>query len=81
VTTNHLPTDISMTSGTTESVLAPTKELDLELEFAFFVGVPTEHFERVPVEKAEEHIFGVVLLNDWSGAFSFSICATPVSYL
>ncbi|KAJ8589787.1 fumarylacetoacetate hydrolase FahA [Rhizopogon salebrosus TDB-379] len=58
--------DISMTSGTTESVLAPTKELDLELELAFFVGVPTEHFERVPVEKAEEHIFGVVLLNDWS---------------
>jgi fumarylacetoacetase len=68
-----------MTSRTTESVLAPTNELDLELELAFFVGVPTEHFERVPVEKAEEHIFGVVLLNDWSGAFVFFRFAQPLS--
>jgi len=56
-------------------VLAPTDELDVELELAFFVGVPTEHFERLPVEKAEDHIFGVVLLNDWSGALFFFSCA------
>jgi len=78
---DHLPTDISGTSETTGSVLAPTNELDVELELAFFVGVPTEHFQRVPVEKAEEHIFGVVLLNDWSGVlFFFSMCAPPVHF-
>ncbi|OAX34474.1 Fumarylacetoacetase [Rhizopogon vinicolor AM-OR11-026] len=67
----HLPPQNHLSSGLPRgssegSVLAPTNELDVELELAFFVGVPTEHFERVPVEKAEEHIFGVVLLNDWS---------------
>jgi hypothetical protein len=71
---DHLLIDISRTrSQTTGFVLAPTDELDVELELAFFVGVPTEHFERLPVEKAEDHIFGVVLLNDWSGALFFLV--------
>lgn len=72
---DHLLIDISrIRSQTTGSVLAPTDELDVELELAFFVGVPTEHFERLPVEKAEDHIFGVVLLNDWSGALFIYLC-------
>ncbi|OJA08605.1 hypothetical protein AZE42_07134 [Rhizopogon vesiculosus] len=81
---NNLSSDLPRRSSE-GSVLAPTNELDVELELAFFVGVPTEHFERVPVEKAEEHIFGVVLLNDWSGAFYFRFSifdlrtATPIS--
>ncbi|KAG2127385.1 fumarylacetoacetase [Suillus cothurnatus] len=29
-------------------------------------SVPTKYFECMPAEKTEEHIFGVVLLNDWS---------------
>lgn len=74
-TPEDLPSDTHIESRTlartTGFSLAPTNELDFELELAFFIGVPTEHFERVPVEKTEEHIFGVVLLNDWSGAFVF----------
>ncbi|KAG2361066.1 Fumarylacetoacetase [Suillus spraguei] len=58
----HLPTSASPERFS----LAPTNELDFELELAFFIGIPTEHFERVPVDKTEEHIFGAVLLNDWS---------------
>lgn len=50
-----------------EPVFGPSKFVDFELEMAFFVGgPPTEHGERIPVEKAHDHIFGVVLLNDWS---------------
>jgi fumarylacetoacetase len=34
---------------------------------AFFVGGPaTELGEAIPIEKAHEHIFGMVLMNDWS---------------
>lgn len=60
------PIESRTLARTTGFSLAPTNELDFELELAFFISVPTEHFERVPVEKTEEHIFGVVLLNDWS---------------
>ncbi len=42
------------------------KNLDFELEMAFVVGQATAVGEVVPIEKAEEHIFGVVILNDWS---------------
>lgn len=65
------PIESRTLARTTGFSLAPTNELDFELELAFFISVPTEHFERVPVEKTEEHIFGVVLLNDWSGVFFF----------
>ncbi|KAG1740510.1 fumarylacetoacetase [Suillus paluster] len=78
------PIESRTLARTTGFTLAPTNELDVELELAFFVGVPTEHFERVPVEKAEEHIFGVVLLNDWSetlpfGAFNAKNFASTIS--
>ncbi|KAH7922115.1 fumarylacetoacetase [Leucogyrophana mollusca] len=46
--------------------VGPSKELDVEVELAFFVGVPNDRFSRVPITKAEDHIFGVVMLNDWS---------------
>jgi fumarylacetoacetase len=42
--------------------------MDFELEVAFFVGgPPTKLGEPVPVKEAHEHIFGMVLMNDWSG--------------
>lgn len=34
---------------------------------AFFVGKGNKLGEPIPVEKAHEHIFGMVLMNDWSG--------------
>jgi len=49
---------------------APTfgacRNLDFELEMAFFVGPGNELGERIPIESAEDHIFGVVVMNDWS---------------
>lgn len=45
---------------------APTSKLDFELEMGFYIGVPSELGTPVPIDRAESHIFGVSLLNDWS---------------
>ena len=45
---------------------APSRRLDLELELGFVVGVPSSRFEPVPPDRFAEHVFGVVLVNDWS---------------
>jgi fumarylacetoacetase len=44
----------------------PTRRLDIELELGFVVGVPSRFGEPVPVDRALEHVFGAVLVNDWS---------------
>jgi fumarylacetoacetase len=44
----------------------PSRRLDFELELGFVVGVPTERGERVPLDAFADHVFGVVLVNDWS---------------
>ena len=49
---------------TTPGVLAPTAQLDLECEVGY-VGGPSAT-GPIPIDRAEEHIFGVVLVNDWS---------------
>jgi fumarylacetoacetase len=47
-------------------VYGPTRRLDFELELGFVVGVPSTPGEPVPAERFAEHVFGVVLVNDWS---------------
>jgi fumarylacetoacetase len=44
----------------------PTKELDFELEVGFFTGKGSEMGEPIPIAECEEHMFGLVLVNDWS---------------
>lgn len=44
----------------------PTRQLDFELEMGFFVGTGNRLGEPISIENAHEHIFGMVLLNDWS---------------
>ncbi len=44
----------------------PTRLLDFELEMGFFVGPGTALGGAIPAERAWEHIFGLVLVNDWS---------------
>ncbi len=44
----------------------PTKLFDFELEMAFITGKKTEMGESIPVDKAEEAIFGMVIFNDLS---------------
>ncbi|HIG75354.1 MAG TPA: fumarylacetoacetase [Bacteroidetes bacterium] len=47
-------------------VFGPSKLLDIELELGFFVGPGNELGSPIPIEDAREHIFGFVLVNDWS---------------
>jgi fumarylacetoacetase len=46
--------------------LAATGRLDAELELGYVVGTPSRTGEPVPVERVLEHVFGAVLVNDWS---------------
>lgn len=44
----------------------PTKSLDFELETAFIIGKSSAMGETITTENAGDHIFGMVLFNDWS---------------
>jgi fumarylacetoacetase len=44
----------------------PTRRLDYELELGVFVGTPNALGEPVSIERAEDHVFGLVLLDDWT---------------
>jgi len=44
----------------------PSRLLDFELEMGFFVGQANDHGTRVATDQAADHIFGMVLVNDWS---------------
>jgi fumarylacetoacetase len=44
----------------------PTGRLDIELETGFFIGSGNNLSEPVTIDKAYDHIFGMVLVNDWS---------------
>jgi fumarylacetoacetase len=44
----------------------PTRRLDIEAELGFVVGPPSRLGEPVPLDRAGEHLFGAVVVNDWS---------------
>jgi fumarylacetoacetase len=47
-------------------VFGPTKRLDYEVELGFVVGTGNRLGAPIGIREAREHLFGVVLLNDWS---------------
>jgi fumarylacetoacetase len=65
-------TDIKRPKGQNRSdqekppVFIPCKNLDYEMELGFFVGQGNELGRPIPIAEAEDHIFGVCLVNDWS---------------
>src|SRR5690349_2204397 len=44
----------------------PSRKLDFELEMALIVGVGNALGEPIAIEQALDHVFGMVLMNDWS---------------
>jgi fumarylacetoacetase len=44
----------------------PSQRLDIEVELGYVVGTPSTLGKPVPVDAFEEHVYGVVLVNDWS---------------
>jgi fumarylacetoacetase len=65
-------TDIYRPKGQTKADSAdkpdfrPSWQLDFELEMGFFIGGGNNLGKPVPIDKAYDHIFGMVLVNDWS---------------
>ncbi|OLL30612.1 fumarylacetoacetase [Burkholderia sp. SRS-W-2-2016] len=62
----HRPLGQVMSAARERPELLPTARLDIELELGFFIGRPNAQGVPVPIERAEDHVFGVTLFNDWS---------------
>jgi fumarylacetoacetase len=61
------PLGQTLPKGAEAPVFGPSRLMDFELEVGFFLGGRLNVLgEAIPVERAEEHIFGLVLVNDWS---------------
>lgn len=65
-------TPIRRPNGQTKSPSAelpsfgPSRSLDYELEMGFFVGPGNALGRAIPIAEADQHIFGLCLVNDWS---------------
>jgi fumarylacetoacetase len=53
-------------AGAGEVAFGPTRRLDFEAEVGFVVGAPSEPGTSVPISAFPQHVFGAVLVNDWS---------------
>jgi len=62
----HRPSGQTKAPDASAPVFGPTKSLDYELEIAFLVGEGNSLGEPVPINHAIDHVFGLVLMNDWS---------------
>jgi fumarylacetoacetase len=60
------PLGQTLPAGATTPEFGPSQELDFELEVGFFVGPGNPLGQPISVEEASRHIFGFVLVNDWS---------------
>lgn len=55
-----------MPTGAVAPSHAPCQRLDYELEIGIFIGVGNAQGEPIALADAEDHVFGICLLNDWS---------------
>lgn len=62
----HRPYGQTMPNDATDPVFTACKALDFELEAGFFIGQGNQLGRPIECDKAEDHIFGMVLVNDWS---------------
>lgn len=49
-----------------QPILGPCKRLDYELEVGIFIGAGNQAGSAINIDSAQEHVFGLCLLNDWS---------------
>jgi fumarylacetoacetase len=62
----HRPMGQIMPDGAQAPIFGPTRALDFELEVGFFVGPGNDLGRPISIDEAPRHIFGMVLVNDWS---------------
>ena len=61
-----LPGTGSAVASAAAPVYGPSRSFDYELETAFLIGPGNALGTPVPIAEATDHIFGLVLMNDWS---------------
>jgi len=62
----HRPKGQVLPKGTKKPVFQPSARVDFELEMGFIIGKENPLGSPVSTKKAEDHIFGMVIFNDWS---------------
>lgn len=62
----HRPMGQTLPNGENTPVFGPSRLVDFELETAFITTDANILGENIPINEAEDYIFGMVLLNDWS---------------
>jgi fumarylacetoacetase len=62
----HRPSGQTKLQGATAPTFGPTRSLDYEIEVGLFIGPGNTLGQPIPIATAEDHIFGLCLLNDWS---------------
>lgn len=62
----HRPQGQTKPKDSDEPVFGPSQRVDFELEMAFITTDANHLGEPIPIEEAEDYIFGLVLFNDWS---------------
>lgn len=60
------PSGQTLPSGSATPAFGPSQMLDYEAEVGFFVGEGNELGKPIRIDDAEDHIFGICLVNDWS---------------
>ena len=62
----HRPLGQTMPPGASMPTWGPSQRIDYELEMAAWMGAGNAAGARIGIDHAEEHLFGLTLLNDWS---------------
>jgi fumarylacetoacetase len=62
----HRPKGQTKLPDAAKPTMGPSKRLDYELEMGVFIGSGTDMGDIISINDAQQHIFGVCLLNDWS---------------
>ena len=62
----HRPKGQTKAKDQSKPKFGPSARMDFELEMGFIIGKGNKLGESISTEKAEDHIFGMVIFNDWS---------------
>ena len=62
----HRPMGQAMAPGARAPTYQACARLDYELELGVWIGRGNSAGKQIPLDRAEEHVFGMCLLNDWS---------------
>lgn len=62
----HRPQGQKLPKGSDKPIFGPSRLVDFELEMAFITTAANDLGQPIPIEDAENQIFGMVVFNDWS---------------